>query len=42
LPTFYSGRAIDRLVGNVDLREGANYYFYHNPDGHCITSWDWI
>jgi len=41
LPTYYSGRAIDRLVGNVDLREGANFYFYHNPDGHwSYIPWD--
>ena len=41
LPTYYSGRAIDRLVGNIDLREGANFYFYHHPDDHWhYVPWD--
>ena len=41
LPTYYSGRAIDRLAGNIDLREGANYYFYHHPDDHWYyVPWD--
>src|SRR5687768_8286127 len=35
------GRAIDRLVGNIDLREGANFYFYHHPDDHWYyVPWD--
>ena len=41
LPTYYTGRAIDRLIGNIDMREGANYYFYHHPDGHWYyVPWD--
>ena len=41
LPTYYSGRAIDHYVGNIDLRNGSNYYVYHHPDGHWYyVPWD--
>ena len=41
MPTYYSARAIDRLDGNIDLREGANFYFYHHPDEHWYyVPWD--
>ena len=41
LPTYYTGRALNRFLGNVDLREAANHYFYHHPDDrwHYIP-WD--
>ncbi len=25
------------MVANVDLRPGANHYFYHRPDGHWVA-----
>jgi autotransporter-associated beta strand protein len=31
LPTLYTFLALNRLVGNVDLRPGDNYRFYHRP-----------
>jgi hypothetical protein len=41
LPSFYSFHAINRLVGNVDLREGNNHYFYHRPDDRwMVIPWD--
>ncbi len=41
LPAFYAFHAVNRLVGNVDLREDANHYFYHRPDDHwTVIPWD--
>ena len=41
LPAFYAFHAINRLSGNVDLREGDNHYFYHRPDGRwTVIPWD--
>ncbi len=41
MPKFYSFHAMNRVCGNVDLRQGANHYFYHNPDGHWVAMpWD--
>jgi hypothetical protein len=41
LPAFYSFHALNRLLGNVDLREDANHGFYHAPDGHWAPiPWD--
>ncbi len=41
LPAFYAFHAINCLVGNVDLREGDNHYYYHRPDGHwSVIPWD--
>lgn len=33
LDAYYSFRGINRVVGNVDVRDGANYVMYHAPDG---------
>lgn len=41
LDGFYGFRAINRATGNVDLRDTANYYMYHNPDGRWqVIPWD--
>ncbi|MBL9170256.1 MAG: lamin tail domain-containing protein [Verrucomicrobiales bacterium] len=41
LPTYYSFRIACRVVGNVDLRNGWNHYFYHHPEGHWMPiPWD--
>lgn len=41
MPNFYSFHAMNRVTGNVDLRQGYNHYFYHHPDGHwMIMPWD--
>ena len=42
LESFYSFRAINRATGNVDLRDGSNYYMYHNPVGDRwqVIPWD--
>ena len=41
LPAYYSFHAINRVVGNVDLRHGGNHYFYANPNGHWApVPWD--
>ena len=37
LPAYYSFHAINRVVSNIDLRQGANHYFYHRPDGHWVA-----
>jgi hypothetical protein len=38
---YASFHAINRLVGNVDLRPGANYHFYQNPTrGWMPVPWD--
>jgi hypothetical protein len=34
LSSYYSFHAINRVVSNVDLRHGANHYFYHQPGDH--------
>lgn len=36
LPTLYTFLAINRLLGNVDVRPGDNYRFYHRPDGRWV------
>ena len=33
LDAYYSFRAINRAVANIDLRDGANYVMYHAPNG---------
>jgi len=39
--SYYSFHAINRLVGNVDLRPGANHHFYQHPDrGWMPIPWD--
>ena len=41
LPTYYSFRVASRVVGNVDMRNGWNHYFYHNPNGRWMPiPWD--
>lgn len=41
LPTYYSFRIASRIVGNVDMRNGWNHYFYHNPNGRWMPiPWD--
>lgn len=41
LPSYYSFHALNRVLGNVDLRPGANHYLYHKPDGRwCVVPWD--
>jgi hypothetical protein len=41
LQSYYSFHAINRLVGNVDLRPGANHHFYQHPDrGWMPIPWD--
>ena len=41
MPVFYSFHAMNRVTGNVDLRQGYNHYFYHHPDGRwMIMPWD--
>jgi hypothetical protein len=37
LPTLYTFLALNRLTGNVDVRPGDNYRFYHRPtDGRWV------
>ena len=33
LPNYYSFHALNRLVGNIDIRPSANHCFYHPQDG---------
>lgn len=41
LPAFFAFHAANRVVGNIDLREGWNHYFYHSPDGRWVPiPWD--
>jgi len=41
LPTYYTFRCVNRIVSNVDLREGWNKVFYHHPDKHWYPiPWD--
>lgn len=41
LPTYYTFRCVNRIISNVDIREGWNKVFYHHPDGHWYpVPWD--
>ena len=41
LPTYYTFRCVNRIVSNVDIREGWNKVFYHHPDQHWYpVPWD--
>ena len=38
---YFGFRAINRAVGNIDIREGWNHYFYHHPNGQWSpVPWD--
>ncbi|MFT7172898.1 MAG: hypothetical protein ACI9NQ_001115 [Paracoccaceae bacterium] len=41
LENYYTFRTLNRALGNVDIRDGWNHYFYHssNPDG---TPGKWV
>ena len=41
LPRYYTFHALNRVLGNVDVRPGANHYLWHEPDGRwCVIPWD--
>ena len=41
LPAYYSFHAINRLVGNVDLRPNENHFLYHGPNNRWVPiPWD--
>ncbi|HSI33230.1 MAG TPA: CotH kinase family protein [Tepidisphaeraceae bacterium] len=41
LPAYFSFAAMNRLLGNVDLRPDGNHGYYRNPDGHWSPiPWD--
>ncbi|CAN5315058.1 hypothetical protein BH11PLA2_BH11PLA2_52010 [soil metagenome] len=41
LPAYFSFHAMNRLLGNVDLRPDGNHGYYRNPDGHWSPiPWD--
>jgi hypothetical protein len=41
LPTYYSFHAMNRLLGNVDLRPDGNHGYYRRPDGRWAPiPWD--
>jgi len=41
LPNYYTFHALNRALGNVDVRPGANHYLYREPDGRwCVVPWD--
>ena len=41
LQSFYGFRAINRATGNVDLRDGANYYMFQHANGRWTPMpWD--
>ncbi|MSU34329.1 MAG: hypothetical protein EXS36_04330 [Pedosphaera sp.] len=41
LTAYYNFHLGNRIVGNIDLREDFNHYFYHRPDGHWVPiPWD--
>jgi len=41
LPTYYSFHALNRLLGNVDLRPDGNHGYYRHPDGRWAPiPWD--
>ncbi len=37
LASYYAFHAVNRIVGNVDLRDTANFALYHHPDGPWYT-----
>ncbi|MEI7733424.1 MAG: CotH kinase family protein [Verrucomicrobiota bacterium] len=41
LEVYYSFHALNRLVGNVDIRPDGNYFFYHRPGSlWTVSPWD--
>ena len=41
LPTYYTFRCVNRIISNVDIREGWNKVFYHHPEGRWFpVPWD--
>ena len=41
LPRYYTFHALNRVLGNVDVRPGANHYLYRAPDGRWgVIPWD--
>lgn len=41
LPAFFSFHALNRLLGNVDIRPDGNHGYYRYPDGHWAPiPWD--
>jgi hypothetical protein len=41
LPAYYSFHALNRLLGNADLRSWGNHGYYRRPDGHWAPiPWD--
>ncbi len=41
LDAYYGFRAMNRVIGNIDIREGWNHYFYHHPNGRWVpVPWD--
>ena len=41
LPAYFSFHAVNRITGNVDVREGWNHCYYHHPDNRWIpVPWD--
>jgi hypothetical protein len=41
LPAYFSFHALNRLLGNVDLRPDGNHGYYRRPDGHWAPiPWD--
>ncbi len=42
LDSYFSFRAINRAVNNMDIRDGWNHYIYHNPesDKWSVIPWD--
>ncbi|QEL17098.1 choice-of-anchor X domain-containing protein [Limnoglobus roseus] len=41
LPAYFSFHAMNRLLGNVDIRPDGNHGYYRNPDGHWAPiPWD--
>jgi hypothetical protein len=41
LPAYYSFHALNRLLGNVDIRPDGNHGYYRRPDGHWAPiPWD--
>ncbi len=41
LDAYYNFHAGNRIVGNIDLRQGFNHCFYHAPDGRWVVlPWD--